>query len=119
LLTILNNGLIPSPLASRQLVGSLLVTLTVAFSPLTFLQRSLVLLIESKCSEGKVLLSHLFYPRVGIIHYVDALKLEVENLCKVDVVQRVCFVNLVFHRLRWSRGRFVIVKREVGRRGWF
>jgi hypothetical protein len=91
-----------------------LVTLTVAFLPLTLLQRSLVLLVQNESSEREILLSDLFDPRVGIIHYVDTLKLEVENLGEVDVVERVCFVNLVFQRLGRRRGRFVIVRREVG-----
>jgi len=70
----------------------------------------LILLVQNECSKGEILLSNLFDPRVGIVHYVDALELEEENLCKVNVVERVCFVNLVLQRLRRSWRRFVIVK---------
>lgn len=50
---------------------------------------------------------------------MDALKLEIENLGEVNVVERVRFVDLVLQRLRRSRGRFVIVERNFGWRDWF
>ena len=109
LLTVLNGGLVPRPLTLCQLVGSPLVALPVTLPPLTLLQLPLVLLVQGKCSEGEVLLSDLLDPRVRVVDYMDALKLEVENLGEVDVVECVCFVNLIFQRLRRGGGRVVIV----------
>ena len=96
MLTVLNNGLIPSPLTLRQLVGSPLIASSVVFLLLTLLQRPLTLLVQNERSEGEVLLSDLLDPGVRLVDYVNALKPEVENLGEVDVIQRVRFVNLIF-----------------------
>lgn len=96
LLAILNDGLIPSPFTLGQFVGSPLVTLAVELCPLTFFQRPLVILVENEPPEGEILLSNLLNPRVRIVDDVNALKLEVENLGEVEVVERVRFVDLVF-----------------------
>ena len=65
------------------------------FPLLTFLQVALIILVQNECSKREILLSNLVDPGVGIVHYVDTLELEEEYLCEVDVVERVCFVNLV------------------------
>lgn len=63
---------------------------------LTLLQRTLVLIVQNESSEGEILLSDLFDARVGVVDDVNTLKLEVENLGEVDVVEGIRLVNLVF-----------------------
>ena len=60
------------------------------------LKRPFIILVQDEFSKGKVLLSDLFDPRVGVVNYVDALKLEIKYLGEVDVVESVRLVNLVF-----------------------
>ena len=119
MLTVLSNGLIPSPLALGQLVGSPLVAPAVVLYPLILLQCPLVILVENERSKGEILLANLFDSRVGVVDHVNTLKLEIENLGEVDVVERVRLVNLVFQGLGRRRRRFVIVEGEFGRGGRF
>lgn len=83
------------------------------------LQRPLILVFENELSEREVFLSDLLDSRVEVVSYVDALKLEVQNLCEVNIVEGVRLVNPVLQRLRGSRRRFVIVERKFGRRDGF
>lgn len=78
LLAVLNDGLVPGALALGQPSSSPLVPFTMV---VPLLERPLILVSESELSEREVFLPDLLDSRVEVVSYMDALKLEVQNLC--------------------------------------